>query len=99
MRLWREFAIEDLDDIGLRVCLGISAFDRAGDITRLKLTSACHYLDLGCGPCGPLLFIVGRLSSFGFVSMAQNSASSSMISTDTNRFLINNDKGIVRRVS
>ena len=35
------------------------------DIPRLRLTRASCLLDLGCGPCGPLVFIVGRVGCHG----------------------------------
>jgi SAM-dependent methyltransferase len=43
----------------------VTAEELEGDIPRLKLTRACRYLDLGCGPCGPLLFTVGRVGCHG----------------------------------
>jgi len=36
------------------------------DISRLKLTPASRLLDLGCGPCGPLTFIVAQVGCRGF---------------------------------
>src|SRR5215472_12878976 len=35
------------------------------DIPRLRLARASRLLDLGCGPCGPLVFIVGRVGCHG----------------------------------
>ena len=35
------------------------------DIPRLRLTRASRLLDLGCGPCGPLVFIVGQVGCHG----------------------------------
>jgi cyclopropane fatty-acyl-phospholipid synthase-like methyltransferase len=34
----------------------VTADDMRADILRMKLTSSSRLLDLGCGPCGPLLF-------------------------------------------
>jgi SAM-dependent methyltransferase len=37
----------------------VTAEEIQEDIPRLKLTPASHFLDLGCGPCGLLVFIAG----------------------------------------
>jgi len=39
----------------------VTAEELEEDIPRLRLTRASRLLDLGCGPCGPLIFIVGRV--------------------------------------
>jgi SAM-dependent methyltransferase len=43
----------------------VSARELRADITRLGLTSASRCLDLGCGPCGPLSFIVSTVQCHG----------------------------------
>ena len=43
----------------------VTADELEGDISRLKLSSASRFLDLGCGPCGPLAFIVGAVRCHG----------------------------------
>jgi SAM-dependent methyltransferase len=35
------------------------------DITRLALTRSSRFLDLGCGPCGPLTFVLGSVGCRG----------------------------------
>ena len=39
----------------------VTAQELAEDIARLHLSPNSHLLDLGCGPCGPLTFIVGQV--------------------------------------
>src|SRR5262249_28514019 len=39
----------------------VTAAELEEDIPRLGLPRASRLLDLGCGPCGPLVFIVGRV--------------------------------------
>jgi SAM-dependent methyltransferase len=39
----------------------VTAEELEEDIPRLRLTRASRFLDLGCGPCGPLVFIVDRI--------------------------------------
>jgi SAM-dependent methyltransferase len=48
----------------------VTAEDLRGDATRLKLTRAARLLDLGCGPCGPLTFLMKTTgcSGIGFDS-------------------------------
>lgn len=36
----------------------VTAADLRLDTSRLKLTSATRLVDLGCGPCGPLTFLM-----------------------------------------
>jgi hypothetical protein len=36
----------------------VTAEDLRSDAPRLKLTPAARLLDLGCGPCGPLTFLM-----------------------------------------
>lgn len=43
----------------------VTAEELEEDIPRLRLTRASRVLDLGCGPCGPLVFIVGRVGCHG----------------------------------
>lgn len=43
----------------------VSASELRGDIQRLSLSSASRFLDLGCGPCGPLAFIVKSTGCHG----------------------------------
>ena len=43
----------------------VTAQELAEDIPRLKLTPDSHLLDLGCGPGGPLTFIVGQVGCRG----------------------------------
>ncbi len=45
------------EDIGQHSWVG--ADELRGDIHRLKLSPSSRFLDLGCGPCGPLTFILG----------------------------------------
>jgi len=39
----------------------VTAEELEVDIPRLRLMGASRFLDLGCGPCGPLLFTVGQV--------------------------------------
>ena len=43
------------------------------DVEALELTRSSRLLDLGCGPCGPLTFILGAVGCFG-VGLDQSSA-------------------------
>lgn len=43
----------------------VSADELRGDIQRLELTTSSRFLDLGCGPCGPLAFIVSNARCHG----------------------------------
>ena len=43
----------------------VSGNELRGDIQRLGLTDASHLLDLGCGPCGPLTFIIANTRCHG----------------------------------
>jgi SAM-dependent methyltransferase len=43
----------------------VSAEELRGDIRRLKLSSSSRLLDLGCGPCGPLTFILAAVGCRG----------------------------------
>jgi len=43
----------------------VTAEDLEPDIVRLQLSSASRFLDLGCGPGGPLTFVVGRVGCRG----------------------------------
>ena len=43
----------------------VSADELRGDIQRLELTTSSRFLDLGCGPCGPLAFIVSNAQCHG----------------------------------
>jgi len=43
----------------------VTAEELRHEISRLSLSSASRFLDLGCGPCGPLTFVVGRVGCHG----------------------------------
>jgi SAM-dependent methyltransferase len=43
----------------------VTAEELRADISRLELSRASRLLDLGCGPCGPLTFIVGLVGCQG----------------------------------
>ena len=43
----------------------VTADELERDIDLLRLSTADHLLDLGCGPCGPLAFVVGRVGCRG----------------------------------
>jgi len=43
----------------------VTAEELEEDIPRLRLTRASRVLDLGCGPCGPLVFVVRRVGCHG----------------------------------
>ncbi len=43
----------------------VSAEELRGDIQRLKLSPSSQFLDLGCGPCGPLTFILANVGCRG----------------------------------
>ncbi len=43
----------------------VSAAELRGDIPRLRLSPASRFLDLGCGPCGPLTFIIKNTGCHG----------------------------------
>ena len=43
----------------------VSAEELRADIPRLRLTRAGNLLDLGCGPCGPLTFILAEVRCRG----------------------------------
>jgi cyclopropane fatty-acyl-phospholipid synthase-like methyltransferase len=43
----------------------VSGNELRGDIQRLGLTDTSHLLDLGCGPCGPLTFIIANTRCHG----------------------------------
>ncbi|MGZ3247844.1 MAG: class I SAM-dependent methyltransferase [Croceibacterium sp.] len=43
----------------------VSADELRGDIRRLGLTASSRFLDLGCGPCGPLAFVVAQMRCHG----------------------------------
>ena len=43
----------------------VTAQDLRCDVVRLKLADDSRLLDLGCGPCGPLTFIMKSLGCFG----------------------------------
>jgi SAM-dependent methyltransferase len=47
------------EDIGQHSWVGAS--ELRGDIHRLKLSPSSRLIDLGCGPCGPLTFIVASV--------------------------------------
>jgi cyclopropane fatty-acyl-phospholipid synthase-like methyltransferase len=43
----------------------VSADELRADMARLALTPASRFLDLGCGPCGPLAFVVANVGCHG----------------------------------
>lgn len=43
----------------------VDAGELRGDIPRLGLSRTSHLLDLGCGPCGPLTFILAHVGCHG----------------------------------
>jgi cyclopropane fatty-acyl-phospholipid synthase-like methyltransferase len=43
----------------------VTAEDMRRDVTRLKLSDGARLLDLGCGPCGPLSFMMKSLDCSG----------------------------------
>jgi SAM-dependent methyltransferase len=43
----------------------VTADELQGDISRLMLSRASHLLDLGCGPGGPLTYVVGQVGCQG----------------------------------
>ena len=51
----------------------VSAEELRGDIPRLGLTPESHILDLGCGPCGPLTYILAASGCRG-VGIEQSAA-------------------------
>jgi len=51
------------EDIGQHSWVG--ADEVRGDIDRLKLSSSSRFLDLGCGPCGPLTLILATVRCSG----------------------------------
>lgn len=43
----------------------VTAEELASDIPRLQLNRDSHLLDLGCGPCGPLTFVIAQVGCRG----------------------------------
>jgi SAM-dependent methyltransferase len=43
----------------------VTARELRGDIHRLRLARSCRFLDLGCGPCGPLTFVLSSIGCRG----------------------------------
>jgi SAM-dependent methyltransferase len=43
----------------------VTAEELERDIPRLKLSRSSRFLDLGCGPCGPLTFIISQVGCHG----------------------------------
>ena len=43
----------------------VSGDELRGDIRRLGLTASSRFLDLGCGPCGPLTFVIANTRCHG----------------------------------
>jgi len=43
----------------------VTAEELASDISRLQLSRDSHLLDLGCGPCGPLTFVIAQVGCRG----------------------------------
>lgn len=69
MRQFRQEAYGD--DIGQHSW--VDANELRGDIPRLRLSSSSRLLDLGCGPCGPLTFILAHVGCRG-VGLEQSPA-------------------------
>lgn len=61
MRQLRREAYDE--DIGQHSWVG--AEELRADITRLNLSPSSRFLDLGCGPCGPLTFILAAVGCSG----------------------------------
>jgi SAM-dependent methyltransferase len=61
MRRLRSAAYEE--DIGQHSWVG--ADELRADIRRLELSAASRLLDLGCGPCGPLTFVLANVGCRG----------------------------------
>jgi SAM-dependent methyltransferase len=62
--LMRQFRREAYgEDIGQHSW--VSADELRGDIQRLGLKPSSKFLDLGCGPCGPLAFVVANAGCHG----------------------------------
>ena len=51
------------EDIGQHSWVG--ADELRGDIDRLKLSPSSRLVDLGCGPCGPLTFVLATVGCPG----------------------------------
>lgn len=51
------------EDIGQHSWVG--AQEMRGDIERLKLSPSSRLIDLGCGPCGPLTFVLASVGCSG----------------------------------
>jgi SAM-dependent methyltransferase len=43
----------------------VTARELRGDLDRLRLVSSHRFLDLGCGPCGPLTFVLSSIGCHG----------------------------------
>ena len=43
----------------------VTAEELTADIPRLQLSRDSHLLDLGCGPCGPLTFVIAQVGCRG----------------------------------
>jgi SAM-dependent methyltransferase len=43
----------------------VTAEELSADIPRLQLSRESHLLDLGCGPCGPLTFVIAQVGCRG----------------------------------
>jgi len=62
--LMRQLRVEaDGEDIGQHSW--VTAEDLRGDAARLRLSPSSRFLDLGCGPCGPLTFILRTVGCHG----------------------------------
>src|SRR5258708_29947098 len=62
--LMRQLRVEAYgEDIGQHSWVG--ADELRGDIDRLELSRSSRFLDLGCGPCGPLTFILAAVGCPG----------------------------------
>ncbi len=58
--LMRQLRVEAYgEDIGQHSW--VTAEELRSDISRLELSRSSRFLDLGCGPCGPLAFVVASV--------------------------------------
>ncbi len=62
--LMRQLRVEAYgEDIGQHSW--VTAEELRGDVSRLQLSRSSRFLDLGCGPCGPLTFVLSSVGCHG----------------------------------